>query len=77
MNWNQGLKRVSLVWWGLWMVICIGIGVSLLLGVDRGREEPLFGFIPLLCAVVPYFLHRLTCWVIDGFSGPKNTRVEK
>lgn len=63
-----GLKRVSLVVWSL-----IGGGATLLLAVfvfsewPRNESQAGWGF---LTAGIPYCLHKLTCWLIDGFSRP-------
>lgn len=63
MSWSTGLKRLSLVWWGFWVLALAGFG---LYGLTQDRAE---NAIPILlgCAI-PAALHKVTCWVIDGFS---------
>lgn len=63
MSWSTGLKRVSLVWWGFWVLSCLGFG---LFGLVQDRAE---NALPVLFgALIPAALHKITCWVIEGFT---------
>jgi hypothetical protein len=70
MNIEQGLRRISAVWWGLWGALAaFMLGVALFgSGSDRGVIGT-FGAIGLVAA---YMAHRLTCWVIAGFFAPRS-----
>lgn len=61
---SLGGSPISAVWWGAW-VAAVSFGLLLiLLGADL-----LPATASLLSSPAPlYLLHRLTCWVIDGFT---------
>ena len=66
MNWNQGLQRVSAVFWGFIAIACIMGGVASLFK-NSGWGDALL----LLTFPIPlYFAHKATCWIINGFSTP-------
>lgn len=66
MNWNLGLKRVSAAWWGLVAIIAAGIGFTW--GSGWELESSLAG---MAWSAGAYALHRVTCWIINGFSAEK------
>lgn len=67
-NWNQGLRRISTVSWGL---VAIWVIVLLVVATTTGRMDlwVYAGFVGALAAV--FAGHRVTCWVIDGFIPPR------
>lgn len=62
---GKGLKRISLAWWGMWALACGGIGADAL----TTEGEQTIGLILMAGAIGSIFIHLITCWVIDGFSG--------
>ncbi|WP_074578029.1 hypothetical protein [Polaromonas sp. JS666] len=70
MNIKLGLERISVVWWGLWAVLALLTGASLIFS-SASAGDTMIGFV-LLGALIPiYIAHRLTCWIIAGFFGSK------
>lgn len=69
MNWQNGLERMSAVWWGFWALVCGASGIGILIAGDGERALGaglLFIGVPAL-----YAMHRLTCWVLAGFFSPR------
>lgn len=69
MNWNQGLRRVSAVFWGFWALLSGVFGASLL--VLNGSREWDAGLIFIACLLPLYIAYRVTCWIVDGFFQPR------
>jgi hypothetical protein len=69
MNWKAGLERISLVWWGFWMICAAGLAVF---GLFEGAptERVHIFLIGALGIALAYAAHRLTCWVLAGFFSP-------
>ena len=73
MNWNQGLKRLSLVWWGICVLFFLS-GSFMSMFDYYGNFAPIQEFkswkwpVFLLCSSLPLVLHKITCWIIDGFT---------
>jgi len=65
MNWNRGLRRASAVAWAAIAIYPAGV-----IAADISNGHPALQWLALLALVlgVIYALHRLTCWVIDGFT---------
>ena len=62
MNWHQGLRRISLAWWGFCTVLNLIPGIALL------TSDFLQGLLWIAAfSAVFAILHKVTCWVIDGF----------
>lgn len=61
MNVGKGLKRISAVFFGL-----IGLIFAAFLIGNLDNKSGLGCLAGVFVALV---LHRLTCWIIDGFSG--------
>lgn len=61
MNFRNGLKRISAVFWGFWGLL------DLLIAIYAAKTEPFQGLIGLAILIPIYLLHKLTCWVIAGF----------
>jgi hypothetical protein len=74
MNWGQGLKRVSVLWWifvALWVIA--GVGWELQQAYPRQSPHWLLWallFVPAL--LIPFVLHKATCWIArwlaEGFA---------
>ena len=63
MNWKIGLARISLVFWGGWSIVLIGIAVFTMF-----EDKNILNALPMLLTVVVFYvLHRVTCWIIEGF----------
>lgn len=63
MNWTKGLKRISLAFWGLFMLFGAMAAAG---GIVRQDYDILGGGI--FGMAIAYGLHRVTCWIIDGFT---------
>ena len=60
MNFGRRLKRVSAAFWGL-----VGLFGALLLSAQSAdRNWPMFFSV----LGVAFALHRVTCWIVNGFS---------
>lgn len=64
MDWNTGLKRISAVFWGFWALFFGSMIVGQLLGQITSADSAAYLF---LTFPVLYALHRVNCWIIDGF----------
>lgn len=62
-----GLKRLSLVWWSF-VALCATLMLAVVINDNYARNMGSEAGYAVLTLGVPYGLHRLTCWVIDGFS---------
>jgi hypothetical protein len=70
MNVQRGLERVSAVWWGMWGLMAAGMLIAGVVGTDRlGRGEMVASGAGGLVAC--YVAHRITCWIVAGFFGPR------
>jgi hypothetical protein len=67
MNWGQGLKRVSILWWTCVAIFSIGYTTT---AIISGEEHSMFLYLLLfaLAVVVPFGAHKVTCWVARGFT---------
>jgi hypothetical protein len=65
---KTGLQRISAVWWGFWGLIGVIVIGAAVIGASRS-PGPTFA-IGAGIVVGAYALHRVTCWVIDGFFAP-------
>ena len=63
MNRIQQLKRVSL---GIWSVATL-FSFWLVYAAFQNMGA-LIGFLSLPVLVVPFFLHKIICWFLDGFN---------
>lgn len=64
---TNGLGRLSFVWWSF-----CGVGASLFLLVltfHVRSESRWMAVAPLAALAIAYGLHKLTCWLIEGFAG--------
>jgi hypothetical protein len=66
-NVQQGLERVSAVWWGMWAAL----SAALLVGgvIDSVPAQAGMGFGGIVAA---YVAHRITCWMLAGFFLPRS-----
>lgn len=73
MNWQRGLERVSVIWWGFWVLVAIGVAIGGMVMSATGYQQQGRGMIlgGIAGAAVAVALHKLTCWVIAGFCAPK------
>lgn len=68
MNWRLGLHRISAVFWGFWGALALLFAVlGLFQGMDRS-DAPLLLGLSLAGAIFCYAAHRLTCWIVNGFT---------
>lgn len=70
MNWQQGLRRLSLIGWGFWGVLFCAMFIAGLTPNTSDRDLMLFG--GLAGVVGCFFAHKLTCWVLAGFFAPRS-----
>jgi len=66
MNMQKGLQRVSVVWWGMWMVLCAAMALAMLFARDKSDAQDIM-WLAIGGTVLSYVAHRLTCWIIQGF----------
>lgn len=68
MNWREGLHRVSAVFWGFWGILAITFAA---VGIFQGMsmsDGPLLVGLSLAALVFCYVAHRITCWLVNGFT---------
>lgn len=66
MNFALGLKRLSLVFWsGVAIFFTLILATTVL--ENWPRNEGKAGYL-FLTVGVPWGLHKLTCWIVDGFT---------
>lgn len=72
---REGLRRVSAVFWGFWGLIATLLIVGGWLGIliSHNNSDDLWLYV---MAAASFVLHRLTCWVIDGFFAQKRAGVD-
>lgn len=70
---REGLRRVSAVFWGFWVVFLLIMAVASLITGNRTVEGVGTALPAFIAAALAYGAHRLTCWVIDGFFAGKRT----
>lgn len=71
MNWQQGLRRLSAVFWGFWALVAVVFVIAICSDYVRsegfayalGYGTAVGGFLVGIIVLA----HRLTCWVIGGF----------
>ena len=61
MNRIQGLKRVSVAIWSVVTLFSFWIVYAAFHNMGT-----LIGFLSLPTLVVPFFLHKMICWFLDG-----------
>lgn len=61
MNWNQGFKRLSAAVFSLVGLAFLALVIAL--WNDHGQN---YGYVFLAFPAL-YALHRLVCWIVDGF----------
>jgi hypothetical protein len=70
MNLNEGLKRVSAVFFGLLGLVGFFVGIVVFIFSPIERTEAVF--VTALSPIVAYLLHITICkvveWVVDGFK---------
>lgn len=72
-NFALGFRRLSIVFWGMGILVCLLVSVAgVVMAVQHGYssdvEAMLWGGIA--GAAVFVALHKITCWVIAGFTSP-------
>jgi hypothetical protein len=65
-NWNEGLRRISAFFWGLLALVVLGF-FAYFIWEGSNERAPMVGYM-IGTAFVFAAGHRLTCWIIDGFS---------
>jgi hypothetical protein len=71
MNIQQGLERISAVWWGFWGLLAASMmGVAVFAYPAGGRVEVFL--LGIGGAVAAYAAHRITCWIVAGFFAPRS-----
>lgn len=65
MNVQRGLERMSMVWWGFWMLVSVGFMVGGLFSNDGALVGG-----GTLGVIGTYAVHRAFCWVLAGFFAP-------
>lgn len=67
-NIATGLKRISTIFWGFFVLVSL---LALVIGIFTLKGEP--AYLGAVCAAFFYALHRATCWIIDGFQAKQQT----
>jgi hypothetical protein len=69
MNWQNGIERVSIVWWGFWGLLAaiVMVGSPLTVASDKWEIAGAGAF----GVVAAYVAHRITCWIVAGFFAPR------
>lgn len=69
MNFERGIHRLSMVFWGFWGLIAAVMVLGGLFGnASDGMSLAGGGAAGMVAA---YIAHRLTCWVVSGFFAPR------
>lgn len=68
MNWRLGLHRISAVFWGWWGLVALFVGSVILYQNGSGSETAEMVGMCIAAVAGCYIGHRLTCWVVDGFT---------
>lgn len=56
------------MFWGFWAVLALLMGIAgLMEGIGR-RDGPLLLGLCVASVVLCYVAHRLTCWIVNGFT---------
>jgi membrane-associated phospholipid phosphatase len=70
MNWQNGLQRISAVWWGFWGLLA---GLAMF-GSPFTQASDKWDIAGMGAAglVAAYIAHRITCWIVAGFFAPRS-----
>lgn len=72
MNWGEGLKRISAVFWGVVALLGVWAGIATLLAQSTQVEVLVLG---IAAAALAYPAHKYSCklvaWVVEGFTSPR------
>jgi hypothetical protein len=65
-NWSEGLRRIGAAFWGLLALVVLGF-FAYFIWEGSNERAPMVGYM-IGAAFLFAAGHRLTCWIIDGFS---------